>query len=251
MILIGTTKLLAYIEKFPDTRIPLMVFLQEFNDRPNFVIKNHQIESDTSFYVDGLDCVITGKINYALQTTIISSLNTQQEIISLNTIQNEQSYGGVYNQQVTRTLSVAITAPKPFSEVEAPQTDETDSSNIYSVDNLIRENNRDPKLDFHSEEEYMLGLNKVNILFEAKPQSPEFEELSMLIPRIIYYEQRFAKPKLETFELVKHKMDLFSLTPGNFSHIVEEDKLNSFLEGKITIQQEELKPLFRMLAIKY
>jgi antitoxin component HigA of HigAB toxin-antitoxin module len=251
MILIGTTKLLAYIEKFPDTRIPLMVFLKEFNDRPNFVRKNHQIESDTSFYVDGLDCVITGKINYALQTAIISSLNTQQEIISLNTIQNEQSYGGVYNQQVTRTFSVAITAPKPFSEVEAPQTDETDSSNIYSVDNLIRENNRDPKFNIHSEEDYMLSLNKVNVLFKAKPQSPEFEELSMLIPRIIYYEQGIAKPKLETFELVKHKMDLFSMTPGNLSHIVEEDKLNSFLEGKITIQQEELKPLFRMLAIKY
>jgi hypothetical protein len=250
MILIGTTKLLAYIEKFPDTRIPLMVFLKEFNDRPNFVTKDHQIESDTSFYVDGLDCIITGKINYALQTAIISSLNTQQEIISLNTIPNEQD-GGVYNQQVTRTFSVAITAPKPFSEVEAPQTDETDSSNIYSVDNLIRENNRDLKLNFHSEEEYMLSLNKVNVLFEAKPQSPEFEELSMLIPRIIYYEQGIAKPKLETFELVKHKMDLFSMTPGNLSHIVEEDKLNSFLEGKITIQQEELKPLFRMLAIKY
>ena len=251
MILIGTTKLLAYIEKFPDTRIPLMVFLKEFNDRPNFVTKDHQIQSDTSFYVDGLDCVITGKINYALQTAIISSLNTQQEIISLNTIQNEQSYEGVYNQQVTRTFSVVITAPKPFSEVEVPQIDEIDSSNLYFVDTLIRENNRDPKFNIHSEEDYMLSLNKVNVLFEAKPQSPEFEELSMLIPRIIYYEQGIAKPKLETFELVKHKMDLFSMTPGNLSHIVEEDKLNSFLEGKITIQQEELKPLFRMLAIKY
>ena len=101
-------------------------------------------------------------------------------------------------------------------------------------------------------DEYEQNLDRVNILFDAKPETPEFEELLTLLPKVIDYEEyKLEFPKLKIFEAVKHRIEFFSITPIELRYIIGTDhQVDLFFSGNLELADDVLGKLYEIVALR-
>lgn len=240
MNLIGRNKIAAHIFENPEHRVALLTFLREFPYRPH---RYGGIDGDylnTTMHVNGIDCLIKALENNNAKAIFITQLSSSE---------NERRHVDVEVQ--TKTVTVTVQAPPPRSFEEVKQMKEEERK--LNTEIFIRELNN-PGLNtgaFYSPAEYEQSLNRVDEIFDTKPGTIEYEELLNLLPELFRYEEyKLEFPKLKIFEVVKHRMDLFSMTDLDLQQIVVKEELDSFLSGDLVLADETLIQLFDILALR-
>ncbi|WP_316829912.1 hypothetical protein [Pedobacter aquatilis] len=92
-------------------------------------------------------------------------------------------------------------------------------------------------IDFESFEEYEFYLNEAISLFGARPGSPEYRRLMILIFKIDHYERNeLIFPEANLIESIKHRMELFQMDASSFRDILGENDFTNFLEGNFKLK---------------
>ncbi len=202
--LIAKNKIADYIQQHPEAQTVFLNWLKNF---PYMEAKSisRQIErsstGESSYASSPLsngEYQIEYRINYLLKTTYISWLGTRKELEDYMhaEFEKERAKNPGLNFRVIKT-TVVLTPPPPPMSSSIKHTGEimvNADGNPVNI-NFIEEVNLHPRphyvesdLDYKTNEEYEQALNRAIDIFDALPDSPEFEELSSLLPLIKHYE---------------------------------------------------------------
>ena len=248
MNLIGRNKIANYILENPQSRVALLTFLKEFPYRPERYIDHDHFLTAGTFHVDGFDCLIKVRINHFAKAINILELTTaEEERNKWEQKRKEQEATGIGEKIITKSVTVVVTAPPP---------------DIEGIDQLRQSKNKQVVANlFHPElqelatgtaDDYEQNLDRVNVLFDAKPGTPEFEELLNLLPQVVDYEAyKLEFPKLKIFEVVKHRIELFSITPAELRYIIgTDDQVDLFFSGNLELADDVLGKLYEIVALR-
>jgi antitoxin component HigA of HigAB toxin-antitoxin module len=108
------------------------------------------------------------------------------------------------------------------------------------------------ELDFRTKVEYEKALNRAISIFNARPGTPEFDELSLLIPLIRHYEACYIElPGPALLDVIKLKMEMLEMNSSHLTFIIgSEEEVNQFLTGKNTLPNKILKAVCKLLYIR-
>ena len=249
MHLIGRNKIANYILKRPQARVALLTFLKEFPYRHERHINPGYLQVNGTFQTDGIDCLIKVRINHFAKAINILELTTaEEEMNRWEQKRKEQETTRNGEEIITNWVTVAFTSP-PSPDIEDPDQLEQ-SNNKEVVANLFL-----PKLKelaIVTADEYEQNLDRVNILFDAKPETPEFQELLNLLPQVIDYEAyNLEFPKLKIYEVVKHRIELFSIMPIELRYIIgADDQVDLFFSGNLELTDDVLGKLYQIVALR-
>lgn len=250
MSLIATNKVSAYIDQHPDARVPLLSWLKEYpyyHEKRMFYDQDgtpYQGNSSGQMGVGRDDYFIKARINYAAKTICITWIGNKEE----HQIKLDKELEGTLQKHpdaVVKKITIKAPVPQLKSFLVTSELDEPVS--IYSLTDLPE------GVCFQTAEEYEQALARAIFIFDSKPNTPEFEELSALIPLIKHFENKKLRfPSIHNFETVKLKMDMLDMIPQNLAHIAEnEDRFNLFLAGKLSLSEEIVNRLFKFLFIRF
>jgi HTH-type transcriptional regulator/antitoxin HigA len=247
MDLIGKNKIANYILRHPQARIALLTFIKEFPYRKWNIDSDAHV--DWTFRTDGFDCLINVRMNYFAKAFNILALTTaEEEMNKWEQNLKELETAGNKEKIITKLVNVIVTVPPP-PDVEEPGP-LAQGNNSEVVANLFHSALKELTVDTTAE--YERNLNRVNMLFDAKPETPEFEELINLLPKVIEYETyKLEFPKLKIFEVVKHRIALFSITPVELRYIIGDDEqVGLFFSGKLELTADVLSKLYEMAGLR-
>lgn len=171
-----------------------------------------------------------------------------------------------YPNAVTKTVSVTetVVVPPPTPEPYAdPEMDSFTFTTITGGISTVSEKRRDPVAiyavpalpegkGFQSEEEYEEALSRASEIFVAEPDTPEFEELLVLLPLIREFENHKLKfPVLHNFEIVKDRLEMYTMKPTDLPAIDGgEEQMNLFLSGQLELSDGIVAQMFKVLFIR-
>ncbi|WP_316753818.1 hypothetical protein [Pedobacter gandavensis] len=255
MSLIATNKISEYIEQYPEARIPLLVWLKEYPyhlEKAAFLgqsLEPHQSCTIGQFGVGTGDYVIQNRINHEAKISCITWVGTKEEFqleIDRKLKEILQRYPDTVQKELSITKIIQAPVPDMTEALAAPEIKD-DPIDVNSEVNISEDEG------FQTVSAYEQGLLSAALIFEAEPDTPEFDELLALAPLIKHFENNKLKfPLLGNFEAVKRKMEILSMTPLNFAHMVEtEEQFNLFLSGKLALSDEIVNRLFKFLFIRF
>jgi HTH-type transcriptional regulator/antitoxin HigA len=107
--------------------------------------------------------------------------------------------------------------------------------------------------DLKTHSGYEKSLARAISILGAKPETPEFIELELLIPPIKNYEaNRFDFPKLNLLDVIKLKMEQRGLTPDDFVPLLKKrENVDLFFSGKKMLAKGYLQKLCTRVGIKF
>lgn len=248
MNLIGKNKIADYILKHPQSRVVLLTFLKEFPYRQERYTAHGYVQVDGTYQMDGFDCLIKVRVNHFAKAIHILELTTKEEEMNKwEQKRKEQQATGIREEIINQSVTVVVTFPPPDIE-DLDQLEQSNNKEVFA--NLFHPELKD--LAIGTADEYEQNLDRVNILFDAKPETPEFEELLTLLPQVIDYEEyKLEFPKLKIFEAVKHRIDFFSITPIELRYIIGTDhQVDLFFSGNLELADNVLGKLYEIVALR-
>ena len=107
-------------------------------------------------------------------------------------------------------------------------------------------------LDLKTKAEYEKALNRAIAIFDARPGTPEFDELTLVLPLIRHYEaSNIELPRLALLDVIKLKMKELELLPSYLTKVIgSEEDVNLFLAGKNALSNKTLRALCNKLYIR-
>lgn len=247
MNLIGSNKIANYILEHPQSRVVLLTFLKEFPYRHELYKDSDDLVNGT-FQTDGFDCLIKVRINcFAKAITILELTTAEEERNKWEQKRKEQETIEIREEVITKSVTIVVTAP-PLPDIEYQDLEKINNNEV--VANLFHPEMKD--LAIGTVDEYEQNLYRANILFDAQPEAPEFEELLNLLPKVIEYETyKLEFPKLKIFEVVKHRIELFSITPFELRYIIgTDDQVDLFFSGNLELADDVLGKLYEIVALR-
>ncbi|AMP98943.1 hypothetical protein AY601_2039 [Pedobacter cryoconitis] len=248
MNLIGRNKIANYILKHSQSRVVLLTFLKEFPYRHEQHTAHSSVQVDGTFQMDGFDCLIKVRTNHFAKAINILELTTKEEEMNKwEQKRKEQEATGIGEEIINQSVTVVVTFPPPDIE-DLDQLEQSNNKEV--VANLFHPELKE--LAIGTADEYEQNLDRVNILFDAKPETPEFEELLTLLPKVIDYEEYMLEfPKLKIFEAVKNRIDFFSITPIELRYIIGTDhQVDLFFSGNLELADDVLGKLYEFVALR-
>jgi HTH-type transcriptional regulator / antitoxin HigA len=102
-----------------------------------------------------------------------------------------------------------------------------------------------------SEVEYKEALERTIDIFHAEPDTPEFEELELLLVLVKDYEDKHIQiPELDAIEVVKLKMEEKGLRPKDLEPFIgSKGHVSAVLAGKRELTLKMAKSLRKFLGI--
>jgi HTH-type transcriptional regulator/antitoxin HigA len=131
------------------------------------------------------------------------------------------------------------------------------SSDTMNINEKVTVHSVSPYLesdhDYKTKAEYEQALNRVIAIFEAQPGTPEFEELSSLLPLVEHYEDtKLILPELEISDVIRLTIKNFDLLKPMLKPIIGQEKeVDLFLAGKQQLPEETLKLICNSIGIRY
>ncbi|MEO8533680.1 MAG: DNA-binding protein [Flavobacterium sp.] len=102
-----------------------------------------------------------------------------------------------------------------------------------------------------TEKDYDLALERVNILFEAKPNTNEGDELDILVTLIEKYEQKqYQIPEPDPIEAIKFMMEQNGLTDADLGVILNSrSRVSEIFKRKRALTIKQIRVLTDVLHI--
>lgn len=103
----------------------------------------------------------------------------------------------------------------------------------------------------HTEADYNTALNRIDEIFDAKPGTPEGDELEILGILVDEYEKRhFPIDAPDPVEAVKFRMEQLGLTQSDLARLVgSKSRASEILSGKRSMSLRVIRVLNRKLNI--
>jgi antitoxin component HigA of HigAB toxin-antitoxin module len=266
--LIAKNKIADYIQQQPEAQTAFLNWLRDF---PYMEAKSiaRQIERSSpgespsaSSPLNNGEYQIAYHTNYLLKTTYISWLGTRKELEDYRhaEFEKERAKNPGLNFRVIKTTVVLIPPPPMSSAIkhtgEIMLNADGNPGNINFIDE-VTEHPRplyvESDQDYRTKEEYEQALNRAIDIFDVLPDSPEFEELSSLLPLIKHYEDtKLILPELDISDVIRLTIKNFNLLRPMLKPIIgSEEKVNLFLAGEQRLPEETLKLICNSLGIRY
>jgi hypothetical protein len=189
MSLIATDKIAAYVNEHPEARVPLLRWLKEypyskqqnaFSDQ-----EGHPIQGTGNGWagVDRGEYRVKYRINFSAKTLCITWVGNEQEYqaeVDRELKELQILYPGL--KETVKITEVVLKAPKPGVR----------KNSLKARQNITVLPTPDPNLNRQSlktDTKYQQLLIRAITLFDAPPNTPEFNELLSLLPLIKNYEQ--------------------------------------------------------------
>lgn len=103
----------------------------------------------------------------------------------------------------------------------------------------------------HTEADYNIALNRIEEIFDAKPGTPEGDELEILGILVDEFEKRhFPIDAPNPIEAVKFRMEQLGLSQSDLAQLVgSKSRASEILSGKRTMSLRIIRLLNRKLSI--
>jgi antitoxin component HigA of HigAB toxin-antitoxin module len=279
---ITKNKIADYIQQYPEAQIAFLTWLKEYPYREG----KSMFEQTEDYPIAGVitggshlgrgDYLIQYKFNPWLKAGYIIWLGTKEAQVEYQQAEFEKmkiQYPDLERKVVTttvvlqvpdipgratnqaeakvadlsetkETLQVAVGIPVDLTDVHLGKAPEIFPSKIegYIVS----------KLDFKTKTEYENALNRVIGIFDARPDTPEFDELALLLPLIRHYEAgNIELTRLAILDVIKLKMKELEMPASFLTNVIgSEEDVNLFLAGKNSLSSKTLQALCNKLYIR-
>jgi antitoxin component HigA of HigAB toxin-antitoxin module len=266
--LIAKNKIADYIQQQPQAQTAFLNWLRDFPYREAKSI-SRQIErsspgesSSASSPLNNGEYQIEYRTNYLLKTTYISWLGTRKELEDYThaEFEKERAKNPGLEFRVKRTNVVLIPPPPMSSSIkhlnktilnadsDSDITDINEELNVHSRPLYVESD-----LDYRTKVEYEQALNRAISIFDARPDTPEFEELSSLLPLVKHYEDtKLILPELDISDVIRLTIKNFDLLRPMLNPIIgRQEEVDLFLAGKQQLPEETLKLICNNLGIRY
>jgi len=261
MFLISKNKIIKYINEHPESRVSLMLLLNNYNARKYDAFWNSDLIDPVMPNGNGSsnfsnDYKIEFEINRFANAELITWVGTEPELQEKRRIEQEEMeryYREVLGQSLETVTGSFTTKGNSFKQPKPNPTIPTYSSELQEkIDNF----NLDVKLSdlkfFKTLEEYKSGIETAIDLFSARPGSKDFEDLLLLLFKIDHYERNdLIFPKVMTTEFIVHMMKFFKLEVSNFKDILPQNEFESFLAGELKLKAYTLNRILTRVGLKF
>ena len=282
MYLITKNKIADYIEQHPEAQTAFLTWLKEYPYREG---KKPSSQEENQF-LDGMrtgwsslgrgDYSIKYNFNPWLKIGYIVWLGSQKAYIEYEQAEFEKmkiQYPDLQRKTVTttvqisppdipgrkskmaegkvadqsksnETIQVAVGIPVDLTDVHLGNIPEVFPSTID--DHIISE------LDLKTKPAYEKALNRAISIFDARPGTPEFDELSLLLPLIRHYEaSNIELPPLAIWDVIKLKMEQIDMPSSYLVRTIgSQPEVDLFLAGKNTLSDKTLQAICDQLFIR-
>lgn len=260
MHLIAKNKIAEYIQLHPEAQTAFGIWFKQFPYRERKrVITNEQVLAGA---LSGGSANIGGgyQVNYmlshVLNTAHITWLGTEQE----RAIYEDQRFldrkaknPDAQMAQKVKVVSVTV-KPPPLEAILSGQV--TSRSVAHSDDDepVLVNDFADSDQDFKTEAEYEAALTRAISIFDARPGTPEFDELRELLPLIKNYEYKMIiLPPLDpvaviNFEMKKRNMHTLYLKPMIGG---DEEAIKQVLAGKKPLTDKMIEEIYHSFGIGF
>jgi antitoxin component HigA of HigAB toxin-antitoxin module/mRNA-degrading endonuclease HigB of HigAB toxin-antitoxin module len=244
MKLLAKNKIANYIEKHPQSRIELLLWLQEFPYREgNHHYKQEQYSGNSTGLSTpgGGDYAIKYQINHEAEIIYITWIGSKEEVV-----QEFRAIEEKHPELVTKSVEVVLVPPPPIAHIEGTNGESKTNQTVSTSNKPSHQQNLTAVA-------YLKELERSFTIINAAPKTPHFQELLVIAPLIQDYETyELNLPPVYPFEFVALRMNLFQLKPADLATMTgsTEDEINHFLAGRLTLQQEMLGKLYKHLGIR-
>lgn len=262
MSLVSKNKITEYINEHPEARIILLTWLKEYPYSRHMFLdgKGQPVQGCGSGNAqpDIGDYSIRFRINYSAKAVCITWVGTKQE--HEEKIEHEFKELQRKNPNLTRSvkvIDVVVETPDSacFEQSKESMQSETNPLNttFFSTAHIHLGNDLSKEQSFETEASYQKGLLRLNDIFDAQSNTPDFDELLLLLRLVSNYEEYNLKfPTLQLFEVVLRRMKIFNMTALNITQMLgSEAGIHQFLSGKQTLPPKILTRLFKLLGIRF
>jgi antitoxin component HigA of HigAB toxin-antitoxin module len=261
MYLIAQNKIAQYIQQHPEAQTAFLTWLKEHPHLEAESIANMlerppvQQRFTTINGIGRGDYQVESHTSFPLKTTCIVWVGSKTELEAreqarIAKIKAEKP--GLTWEVKVKIVEVVLVPPPPmpFDNIASGKTVRQAITKPASVAGPLYVETDN---DFKTTAEYEDALARAIIIFEAEPGSPEFDELTKLIPLIAHYEQsKLDFPELKLLDVVKYKMDMLEIEPQSLSGFIgSAEEIDLFLAGKQPLSAEKLDRLCQFLWIKF
>jgi antitoxin component HigA of HigAB toxin-antitoxin module len=256
MYLITQNKIADYIRQHPEAQTSFLTWLKEY---PYWEGKNMIKQIESQPIVGLLTCCsgvgdyrIKYKFNPWLKTGYVTWLGTKEALVEYEQAELEK-LKIQYPDLVTTT--VVFEVPGRGRATNAAKGKVVDLMDVHSgkASEIFL-----PKIEEHvvsepdlkTKAEYEKALNRAISIFDERPGTPEFDELTLLLPLIRHYEaDNIELPRLAIVDVIKLKMKELEMNPSYFTKVISEEDVNLYLAGKSALSNKTLRALCKKLYI--
>lgn len=260
MYFITKNKIAHYIEQHPEAQNTFLTWLKEYpylQGKYGFKDpENRPYEYIVNGWFGPGDYSIKFKFNPWLNTGYFVYLGTKETVIEYEHIKTEKlriKHPNLYSIPVTFTIPASIRSSKKEAEgkIVARKNVRLSGKGPEIFPSTV-EDYVPNELDLKTKTEYENALSRAISIFEAKPGTPEFDELALLLPLIRHYEATNIKlPDVALLDIIKLKMEMLQMIPSHLTFIIGSDEeANLFLAGKNVLPNKTLKAVWNLLRIR-
>ena len=265
MDLITKNKIAGYIEQYPEAETSFLFWLKDLDYKygERLLSSFEKPNGNTAFVIEcqlGIgDYITTLCVNPLLKTAYIIWLGSKADYFVYEEEKLKAKYPNSKFERKQITTTVVLPAPDihMFSKKKPQHTNTTISAtwltknSVLNVSTGIAIKSNDP--GFKTKAEYDTAIEKVISLFYSKPQTPEFDELALLLPLLKNYEaNHFKLPEITPLDAIKYKMKMLEITTSQLTHIIgSSEDADLFFSGGKAVSKNTLGDLYRMLCINF
>ncbi|MDN5286241.1 MAG: hypothetical protein JWR38_2515 [Mucilaginibacter sp.] len=264
--LIAKNKIADYIEQHPEAQTTFLAWLKDFPymEGPSIARRIKRSSpgelSPASSPLNNGEYQIEYHTNYWLKTTYITWLGSRDEREAFSRAEFEKARAKNPGLEFrTKVTTIKLVPPPPPSQMSS-------GSILISLDgnSTIVETNEETRApaeqlyiesdqDFKTKAEYEKALNRAIAIFDARPETPEFDELNLLLPLIKHYEDsKLVLPQLDMADVIRHEIKSFDMLKPLLNPVIgNEDDVNLFLAGKKQLSEETLKAACGVIGIRF
>lgn len=281
MYFITKNKIADYIQQHPEAQAAFLTWVKEYPYREGRnIFKQSQPLNGMLSGCSGLgrgDYQISFRFNPWLKTAYITSLGTREAGVEFHQAEFEKMKAenpDIERKVITSEVVIKVPDfpgrattkaidPAPVLPGEANETFEV--TEAIPVDLTDVHLGKAPEIfppaieghivserDFKTKAEYESALNRAISIFDARPDTPEFDELALLLPLIRHYEaSKIELPRLALLDAIKLKMKVLEMIPAYLTKAIgSEEEINLFLAGKNAPSDEVLQAICDQLYIR-
>jgi antitoxin component HigA of HigAB toxin-antitoxin module len=266
--LIAKNKIADYIQRQPEAQTVFLNWLTDFPYREAKGIARHIERSSGGTFsrasspLNRDEYHIEYCTNNILRTAYISCLGTQKQMEAYYRSEFEKEQPGDQDLVMeVRTTEVILTPPLSMGSSAAfsEKTVGNPNENTLIIDSNDKETAHagsayvESDRDYKTKFEYEQALNRAIAIFEAQPDTPEFEELNLLLPLVKRYEDtKLSLPKLDIADVIRLTIKNFNLLrPMLIPIIGSEEEVELFLTGKHQLQEETVELICNTIGIQW
>jgi len=257
MNLIAKNRLITYIKNHPEARVELLTWLKEFpyregiiwSDQPeNFA--NHKINDGVSWPGIG-HYAIKYLLNQKAKTILITWVGSKEEFQEAHMKElnlYREKHQDLFDVPVK--VEIQLRPPPPHH----PIFEEPAKHISQTINAPFKESEPDDQQALLTATEYQDVMERIISIFNAEPDSKEFQELLNMLPSVTRYEAfKLPYPPVYAYEVAKQRMNILKLQAQDLVSITghSEVEINRALMGDPTISQELMGKIFKVLHLPF